>query len=807
VSLIYISAAWLAGIGLGTIFAPPLALGLVSLVPLPFLIVFRDRLKALILMFLCLLAFFAGIYCVRFGIPVKDESNIQYYTGSDVEIRGTVSTPPEIRDKVTHLRLTGIKISLDSNWRELSGEILLFIPRETTYAYGDVLMVKGTPETPPSFDDFDYQGYLARQGILATMYFPDITVIKSGSGIRPLAWVYDLREKLAGSLARALPEPQTALTQSILLGIRYNIPSDILDEFTITGTTHVLAISGVNITIMAGMLLSIGLRLFGKKHYFYVWLALGIVWLYSILTGLQPPVVRAAIMSSLFFASELLGRQRSTVTWLALAAAVMTAFNPGLLLDPSFQMTCLSMLGLIFLSPPLMTLGKKAVSSVLSDRGFVTTTSIMITDSFAVTLAATAAVWPLIALYYGIVSFIGPLATLLILPALPVITVTGVLTSLAGLISPVLAQVFAWSNWLPTSYMLLVVSGLAILPISAINISPPGVIGLSAYYIALSFIAFLISIPGRIRQVLNKFKSTLYQSTVHLAAGITYIPAKWVITPLLLLAILTSVLAATMPDSDLYVSFLNVGQGDAALVQHGSQQVLIDGGPSPAALLTELGSRMPFWDRDIELVVLTHPHADHINGLLEVLERYHVGQVIYPEVTGRLTLNDEWLSRLEAKNIPHQAAGNGMEVDLGNGSVLDILGPASPTGNGTDIGIDNGSLVLRLSLGTVSFLFTGDIREETEAELVLERASLYSTVLKVAHHGSRFATSASFLAVVDPKAAVISVGENDYGHPSDQVTERLNTRLGSANVYRTDRQGTIEFITDGRRLWINTASG
>jgi competence protein ComEC len=807
VSVIFISAAWLAGISLGFIFAPPLALSLVSLIPLSFLFVFRDWLKPLILTSLCLLAFFGGIYCSHSSLLAKDDSNLSSYTGQEVEIQGTVSTSPEVRDKVTHVRITGLEISRDSTRRELSGDILLFVPRETTYAYGDVLLVKGALETPPSFDDFDYPGYLARQGIMATIYLPDITVLETGAGILPLTLVYSLREKLSRSLAQALPEPQAALTQGILLGIRYNIPSDILDDFTLTGTTHVLAVSGVNISIVAGMLLGIGLWLFGKKHYLYIWLALGIVWLYSILTGMQPPVVRAAIMASLFFIAELLGRQRSAVSWLALAAAVMTGLNPGLLGDPSFQMTCLSMLGLLFLYPPLMILGKKVVSSVLGERGFVTTTAVMITDSFAVTLAATAAVWPLIALYYGVVSFIGPLTTLLVLPALPVITMTGALTAIAGLIAPALAQVFAWSNWLAASYMLLIVSSLAVVPLAAISVSPPGPFGLSAYYIILSLTVFLISIPVKISRVLQIIKLKFRRSTVYLAGTIANIPAKLVIIPLLLLAILTMILAVTMPDSDLRVSFLDVGQGDAALVQYGNQQVLIDGGPSPTSLLAALGSRMPFWDREIEMVILTHPHADHLNGLLEVLERYHIGQVIYPEFKGSLTLNDAWLSRLEERHIPHLVARNGMEINLGNGALLDILGTAAPQVDCTETDIDNSSLILRLSLGEVSFLFTGDIREETEAELVQERAALSSTVLKVAHHGSRFTTSDAFLAVVDPLAAVISVGENDYGHPSDQVTERLNTRLGSENVYRTDRQGTIDFITDGRRLWINTASG
>ncbi|MBN1863107.1 MAG: MBL fold metallo-hydrolase [Dehalococcoidales bacterium] len=280
---------------------------------------------------------------------------------------------------------------------------------------------------------------------------------------------------------------------------------------------------------------------------------------------------------------------------------------------------------------------------------------------------------------------------------------------------------------------------------------------------------------------------------------------KWLVLPLAVAAVLVSFLAASLPDSRLHVSFLDVGQGDAILIQRGSQQVLVDGGPSPQAVCLGLGDKMPFWDRTIELVVLTHPSADHVTGLIEVLNRYRVEQVLYPEMAFESGVYNEWLRLIEEKGIKATPAQAGQWVDLGGGVVIEVLNPQVPSLVDTESDDDNNAAVLRLSLGEVSFLLTADIMWETELELLYSRANLKSTVLKIAHHGSNTSTTPEFLAVVRPELAVIQVGaDNEYGHPTTEVLERLKERVGAENIYRTDEDGTVEFITDGERLWLET---
>jgi len=284
---------------------------------------------------------------------------------------------------------------------------------------------------------------------------------------------------------------------------------------------------------------------------------------------------------------------------------------------------------------------------------------------------------------------------------------------------------------------------------------------------------------------------------------ISRLPKKWVIPPLVVAAIVVSFVAVTMPDNNLHVSFLDVGQGDAILIQKGNQQVLVDGGPSPQAIGLELGKKMPFWDRTIEMVILTHPSADHVTGLVEVLNRYQVGQVLHPDLDFDSNIYDKWLRLVKEKDIKYTIAQAGQQVNLGDGVVIEVLNPQEPLLIDTDSDTDNNAAILRLSMGEVSFLLTADMMWEAEFELMYNRANLSSTVLKVAHHGSNTSTTPEFLAVVNPQLAVISVGkDNKFGHPTPEVIARLEDRIGSENIYRTDEDETIEFITDGERMWV-----
>jgi competence protein ComEC len=802
--LIYLGGAWIIGIFIGSQFDLSLACIFFGLTPLPLLLLRRYR-KKVILASLCIFIFFGGAFYFQSSLPADNEGYLKFYndTGT-VTVRGTVSQDPDVRDKTTHLRLSGLEVELDEGWHEVQGDILLYVPRYPEYSYGDVLLITGEPETPPTFESFDYADYLAREGIYSTMLYPEIKVLATGQGSSLLEWLYSLRNDMSQTLAEVLPEPQASLAQGIVLGIRGNIPAELREDFSQTGTAHLLAISGLHLSIVAGLMLAIGSQLFGRRYYLYIWLALVVIWLYALITGMHPPVVRSAIMASVFLVAELLGRQRSSITALTFAAAIMVGINPQVLFTASFQMSFLAMTGLIFIFPPLQSLGRRVVDNRLGRYPALASTAGLITDGFSVTVAAITAVWPVVAYYFGVVSLVGPLATFLALPALSGIIALGVVTGGLGLIALPLAQVGGWLLWPFLSYMLLVANGFAALSLSHIEVGSLIVPLIWVYYAALALILWFAANRRRVNSLKSKSLSAARPVMDNAGGFFPRVPWKWLVISLVLVVILISTAIAVKPDDRLHVSFLDVGQGDAILISRGSRQVLIDGGPSPQAINLELGDKMPFWDRTIELVVLTHPHDDHITGLVEVLDSYRVEQVLSPGIDCDLAIYDEWLRLIDESGIECSTARVGQRIEL-DGVVIEVLNPQSPSLSDTESDIDNNGVVLYVSFDEISFLLTADIMWQGEFELITQRAIPRSTVLKVTHHGSDTSTTTEFLDVASPQIAVISVGaDNNFGHPNDEVIQRLEEEVGAGNIYRTDRDGTIEFITDGDRLWVET---
>jgi competence protein ComEC len=258
----------------------------------------------------------------------------------------------------------------------------------------------------------------------------------------------------------------------------------------------------------------------------------------------------------------------------------------------------------------------------------------------------------------------------------------------------------------------------------------------------------------------------------------------------------------------LSVNFLDVGQGDATFIETPNrQQILIDGGPS-SVILEKLGKEMPFWDRTIDLMILSHPEADHMIGLLKVLKIYKVENVLWVGIARDTPEYKEWVDLVEKEGAKIFIAKTGQEISAGNVN-FEIISPATGLEGKVFKDSNDTSIVLKLVFGKESFLFTGDIYNSIEKELIIREnscgdsckfASLDSDVLKVAHHGSKTSTSEEFLERVSPEIAIISdAKDNSYGHPHKEVLDRLKKY---ANILRTDESGDIEIVSDGNNLKI-----
>lgn len=239
----------------------------------------------------------------------------------------------------------------------------------------------------------------------------------------------------------------------------------------------------------------------------------------------------------------------------------------------------------------------------------------------------------------------------------------------------------------------------------------------------------------------------------------------------------------------LQVNFLDIGQGDSILISRGSKQILIDGGPDGQKVLEKLGRYIPFWDRNIEVIIATHPDQDHIDGLIDVMKAYSVGEIIDNSFQSDAAVYKKYLETAEEEKIPRLRGENGINIKIDEDAQIKILHPGKNDDNNSEDS-NSGSIVSKLTFGENSFLFTGDLPDKKERELVANNADLSSRVLKVSHHGSKYASTEEFLGKVHPVEAVISVGKNNrYGHPSLEALERLRSR--GIRILRTDESGDI----------------
>jgi competence protein ComEC len=504
-------------------------------------------------------------------------------------------------------------------------------------------------------------------------------------------------------------------------------------------------------------------------------------------------VVRAGVMGGLFVTAIYLGRRATAYVSLFASALLLTLLNPYTLWDVGFQLSFAATLSLILFTPAVEGLFKRGLVRVVSEE-HARQALRYLNDLLIVTLAAQVLILPVVIYHFGRLSLVAPLANLLILPVQPPIMVLGgvaALTGLVPLLEPV-ARIIAWVPWLCLAYTNAVVRWMAGLPLASIEIGRA-----AAGWLALC----IASIPalgwachrGRdsIRRANFPFSSRRF---VLGAAGAA-----------LAAAILAWLAVLQLPDGRLHVAFLDVGQGDAILITTPrGQQILVDGGPSPAALTSALGREMPFWDRSIDRLVMTHPDADHITGLVEVLDRFRVDGWLDNGQTDDSALYAECQTLLAEKAVPRHTIRAGDRLDLGQRLVLEVLHPPAVLMPAPGASANDNSLVLRLVWDQASFLLTGDVEAAGEQLLLGSGQKLEADVLKVAHHGSGGSSTDRFLAAATPRFAVISVGaDNDFGHPAPDVLDRL-AQLGDVRVLRTDESGTVEFVTDGQRLWIHT---
>jgi competence protein ComEC len=685
------------------------------------------------------------------------------------------------------------------------------LPRYPEIEPGLDVVVDGAIRAPP---DGPYGDYLRRTAIAGTIQSRRLEI--QGSEAGPAAVLERLRRAAGAALAAAIPEPEAGLAAGIVVGLRDRVDRALAADFTTVGASHIVAISGWNIAIVAASVAALAGGWARRRRAF---LTAAAIVTYVVFAGASPSVVRAAAMAGVVLLARESGRAGRAAAALGWAAVILLLVDPALVGDAGFQLSTLATAGILAWATPLNAGLRRRAPAWLPD---------WLVECLAVSLAAQAATLPIVLLVFGRLAIISPLINLVVVPIVaPAMAAAGIaliggLASLAG--APALvATILGLPGWFLLAVMVGVVQAGARLPFASATLGPPWNVVAAALAAAVPAAVLFL----RSRRVGGG--SRLARQEREKSSACIAVTGKGRPTPAIrggtghfgrferIVAIATAasliglaVAVAHRPDGTTRITVIDVGQGDSILVEGGrGGRLLIDGGPDPDRLLIELDRRLPPWDRRLDAVILTHPHEDHVAGLAMLLGRYRVGRVYETGMHGPGPGYKAWARALALPNAPRDgrlATGDRLAVDDLHLRVLwpdPGKVPLEPPDGGR--GINDVSVVLLGEVAGRRILLTGDVEDDVDP-LLVARGLPSIDVLKVAHHGSKTASTPAFLDVVKPGVAIVSAGAgNPYGHPARSTLDRLAS--SGARVLRTDTDGSVEVDIDGSGIRVATSGG
>ena len=645
-----------------------------------------------------------------------------------------------------------------------------------------------------------FQNLVSCDGVLGILvsFAPITNTVVGGIGsfFGPI-WGTD---RIRDFLNREASPPASSIFKALVLGEQGDIPEEIKEYFILTGTAHLLAISGDQFGIVA--LLSFSLLIWILKRSKFLLLSVSVrkwaagltipcIVLYAFIAGGGISVIRAAIMVITFLVSILLDRERNLLHTLALAAFLILIFSPPSLFDVSFQLSFLAVLSILYLLPRILQEFKQEGISALLKTSWKKNIMKYIMLSLLVTAVAIIGTAPFVALHFNRFAPIGFFTNLFIVPWVGFLIVPlSLAASVFSFFFTPLATLLIAINSFITLMLLRVLAFFASLPLASLFVSTP-----TLFEIILFYLLLFLSVHVKKRRMAR-----------YLFLGVCLVSAF-------------DVAFWNLRDSfqkDLRLSFIDVGHGDSILIEfpQGKRMLIDGGGLYDDRFDTGKNVIAPFlWSRKIrriDALVLTHPDPDHLKGLNFIASQFSIGQFWD---NGFQTESESYLQLrkiLNERKIKTRSLTEETLPQTVNGVEISVLNPpvwkAMQKGTQNLRDLNNSSLVMRLRFKNVSVLLAGDIGKEAEERMLRRDYPLRSDILKIPHHGSSTSSTTPFLERVKPTHAILSVGERNIGRlPHPEVLKRYQ-QVG-ATLYRTDRQGTITAVTDGENIHIETFSG
>ncbi len=723
----------------------------------------------------------AGAMRLSLSSHLFSENHIKYFTDTkqNVIVIGRVCGFPQKKNSGIRVEFEPDTVIFQGQNYATDGKILLrFKNFALPLAYGDRLKILGKIESPPGErnpGDFNYRKFLAAQGIYGLM------TIRSEWYVIPLprkrnfsipAIAAQVKAKIAGQIEKLYSGDVAALMKGLLIGERSEISYRIRDSFARSGVIHALAISGLHV----GYILLIFWSLLGvfrvPRRQQYLIIILGLI-AYNLIVGFKPPIVRASLMAGIFLLGKWLQRPIDIWNVISAAALIILLVHPQDLFQASFQLSFAAVIAIVYGYQKLKILFEKsALFRKLTAGKFGNSIGAL----FLVSLSAQLGTLPLTVYYFHRVPLIAVLMNLIVIPLVGAVIAYGFASLIFSFLIFPLGDIFACANTFFAKILLSLtdVAGNFRWASAEIFVS-------NFQVIALFYILLWLFLNINKKQV-----------------------AKVAVFLVLILANIFLWGSVLSNENWLYVTFLDVGQGDAIFIQFpDGKTMLIDGGPQSENFDAADFFILPFLKRKhirrLDTIVLTHADNDHIGGLPEILRHIDVRRVVDNGIYHDSDVCRVYKYLLDSLGVEHVAVRKPMVLDSTGAYCLFALQPMKDFFRMNPDDVNNNSVVLKLIYGERKFLFTGDIEGEAEQALIRYGDFLGADVLKIAHHGSNTSSSEEFVRSVKPEFAVISVSKmNRFGFPADEVIERLVSM--KIKIARTDYSGAVIFRTNGKIL-------
>ena len=704
-------------------------------IPIAIIILLITKNKKIIVILICLI--------ISIGYVSILEN--KYSKISDMPIKEMVTIISDIQEK-EYKKVCTAKIVRNNKKILINIKMSQDIP---SMKYGDSLYIEGEfkqPEEARNYKGYNYKQYLKTKKIIGTVELEKAKILKSSNG----SFIHNIQKYIKDTINGTLTDEEGNLLLAILLGDKDKLSEDIQESFKTSNLSHMLAVSGAHVSyIILGLTYVLQNSIIGKKNEKIVCIIF--LLFFMAITNFTPSVTRACIMAVLTLFSGIIYRKSDVYTNISVAALITLIFNPYSLLDLGFQLSYGGTIGIIIFIKRIQE--KKSNSKVIN----------YIKQMALVSIYANIIIIPIMMYHFNTVSFTFIISNIMASPILGIIVITGFLFIIASITVKPLTRLIAIFIKPILSILIKISQICSKLPFSNILVVTPYMFNVISYY---AIILYCIKSKKN-----NKCK---------------------IIICLLIVLILINFIIYIFPQK-LRIFFIDVGQGDSTLIiTPDKKTVLIDGGGSDSFDVGEKVLLPYLLDRrilKIDYVLISHFDTDHCGGILTIMEKVKVKNIIISEQAEHSENYERFKKLMIHKKIRLIEVKKGDKIKIGRYSEFKILFPTSRLLSENPL--NNNSIVAQFNYNNFKMLFTGDIEKLAEQQILkAEKAEIRADILKVAHHGSKTSSIPEFIKAVKPKIALIGVGKNNtFGHPNQQTIKNLENI--KCRIYRTDLQGEI----------------